>query len=110
MADQVPARIFRLVLLGEHLLINREKFLALDVHERRGHDNEFPGEIEVELLHQVNVLAELIGQPDHVHLIDINLFLTNKVQEQIQRPLEHFKMVSQLAHLPAERDLRMGTA
>ena len=98
MTDQVPARVFLLVLLGEHLLINREKFLALDVHERRGHDDEFPSEIEVELLHQVNVLAELIGQPHHVHLVDIDLFLSDKVQQQIQRPLEHLKMVSQLAH------------
>ena len=78
--DQIPAGILLLVLLGNHLLIDRKQFLALDVHERRGHDDKLPGQLEVELLHQVNVLAELVGQLDHVHLVDVDLLLANQVQ------------------------------
>ena len=109
LADQIPTRVLLLVLLGKHLQINREQFLALDVHQRGGHDDELAGELEVEPLHQVDVFAELVGQLDHVHLVDIDLFLADEVQQQIQRPLEHFELVSQIAHWTAGRGFSAGT-
>ena len=108
LADQVPARVFLLVFLRKNLQIYREQLLAFNVHQRGGHHDEIPGEVEVEPLHQLDVFAELVGQLDHIHLVDIDLFLANKMQQQVQRPLKNLKLISQLAHWPAGRVLSDG--
>ena len=67
------------------LLVHRQQFAALDVHERRGHHEEFAGDLQVELPHQVDVFDELGGQLGEVDLVNVHLLLLDQIKKQIER-------------------------
>ena len=49
LADEFPARIFALLLAFDlHLLVSGKQLTAFDVHQGRGHDEEFAGDFQVE--------------------------------------------------------------
>ena len=56
--DQAPheqiARVLFLAVDVRRRLGPRQQHLRLDVDERRGHHQELPGDIEIEILHQLN--------------------------------------------------------
>ena len=108
--NEIPPGIVVLILIfNDDLLVDWEQFLALDVHERGGHHDKLARQVQVEALHQLHVLAELIGNLHHVDLVDIDLLLAYQMKEQIQRPLKHFKLETQFRHLPGANELRTGT-
>lgn len=61
---------------------------ALDVHQLGSHEDELPGDLEVEHLHQVQVSEILVGDLDDRDVPDIHLLLPDQVQEQVQRSFE----------------------
>ena len=93
LADQLPARVFLLlVALGLDLLVHRQQFAALDIHERRGHHEKLAGDFEVELAHQLDVLDELRGDLRQVDLVNVHLLLFHQVKEQVERAFEHLEL------------------
>ena len=108
--NEIPPGIVVLILIfNDDLLVDWEQFLALDVHECGGHNDELASNVQIEALHQLHILAELIGNLHHVDLVDIDLLLAYQMKEQIQRPLKHFKLETQFRHLPGANELRTGT-
>ena len=93
LADEFPARVFAFLLaFHRHLLVHGQQFAALDIHERRGHDKEFAGDLQIELAHEVNVFDELRGEPREVDLINVHLLLFDEVKEQIERAFEDLEL------------------
>ncbi len=93
LADQFPARVCALLFaFHRHLLVHGQQFAALDVHERRSHDEEFAGDLQIELAHEVNVFDELRGEPREVDLINVHLLLFDEVEEQIERAFEDLEL------------------
>ena len=92
LADEFPARIFAFLLVFDlHLLIDGQKFAALDVHERGGHHEEFAGDVEIEHAHDFDVFDELGGELGEVDFVNIDFFLPDEVEKQIERAFEDFK-------------------
>ena len=60
----------------------------LQVDERRGHHQEFAGDIEVQLLHELDHVEVLRGDERDRNVVDVDLVLLDEVQQQIQRSLE----------------------
>ena len=80
LTDQFPARVFAFLLAFHlHLLVHGQQFAALDIHERRGHDEEFAGDLQIELAHEVDVFDELRGEPREVDLINVHLIKKEEV-------------------------------
>ena len=89
LANQLPAGIaLVLVFLVSHLLIDRQQLLALDVHERRGHDEKLTGDLQIKLAHEFDVFDEFLGDLGQIDLIDVHFLLANEVEQQIQRTLK----------------------
>ena len=93
LANQFPARVIAL-LFSFHLslLVHRQEFPALDVHERGSHHEEFARDLQVELAHQVDVFDELGGEFGEVDVVNADLFLFNEVKEQIQRAFKNLEL------------------
>ena len=101
--DQFPARVFAFLLaLDLHLLVHRQQFAALDVHERRGHHEKFAGDLQIELAHQVNVLDELGGEAREVDFINVHLLLFDEIKEQIERAFEDLELDFVFGHETAK--------
>jgi hypothetical protein len=62
------------------------------VNQRRRHHQEFPRDIQVQLLHQPEVAEILLGNEGNRDVVDVHLVLANEVQEEIQRPLERLEL------------------
>ena len=65
LTDQFPTRILPfLFALDLHLLLHGQQFAALDIHQRRGHDEEFAGDLQVQQAHRsmysMNWVASLV--------------------------------------------------
>ena len=78
-----------LPLLPGGVRIGRQEHSRLDVDQRRGHENEFPGHIDVQLLKQMEVVEVLLRDPRNRDIVDVDLLLANQVEQQVQRPLVH---------------------
>ena len=97
--DQLPAWVLEfLLVLDFHLLIHWQQFAALDVHQRGGHYDEFPRQLEVEALHHLHVLEELRGQLGHVDFINIHFLFPDEKQEEIHRAFEDFELDFEVGH------------
>ena len=93
LADEFPARILAFLFAFDlRLLIGGQQFAAFDVHERRGHDEEFAGDFKVEFTHEVNVFDELRGQPGEVDRVNVHFLLFDEVKEQIQRAFKNLEL------------------
>jgi len=66
----------------------RQQHPRLDVDERRRHHEELPGDVEIHLLHQVDVLDVLRRNQRDGDVVDADLVALDQVQQQVERPLE----------------------
>ncbi len=85
-AHQRLARIFLRILLRR--IGPRQQHPRLDVDQRRRHHQELAGDVEVQLLHQVEVLEVLLRDERDRDVVDVDLVLLDEVQQQIERALE----------------------
>ena len=67
---------------------DRQKHAALDVHQRRGHDEEVTGELEVIFFLGTQDLEVLLRDLLDRDIVDIDLVLADQEQEQVQRTFE----------------------
>ena len=91
-ADQRVARIFLVRRIAGRGLGPRQQHLALDVDQRRRHHQELAGDVEVQLLHQVQVLEVLPGDDRDLDVVDVHLVLLDQMNEQIERPFEGLQL------------------
>ena len=104
-ADEFPARILTfLLLLGLHLLLHGQQLLALDVHERAGHHEEFAGDLNVEFAHEIDVLNKFARNLGEVHLVDVHFLLLHQVKQEIHRPLKHLEFDFIFRHVRAPQN------
>ena len=66
----------------------REKHLALDVGERRRHDEVLGSKVELHQLHHREILQVFLGHERDRDVEDVQLVLLAEVQQQIERALE----------------------
>ena len=85
-ADERLARILFRIFLRR--IGPRQQHPRLDVNERGRHDEELAGHVEVQFLHQVEVVEILLRDQRDRNVVDIHLVLLDQVQQQIERPLE----------------------
>jgi len=89
--DERPAGVMPFVCGGDFLFraaFDREEHAALDVHERRGHDEEVTRELEIILLLCAQDLEVLLRDLLNRDVVDIDLVLADQEQEQVQRAFE----------------------
>src|SRR5690348_8787682 len=95
MLQELPEQI----LLGESRFVSiaarsacffllRKKRLALPVQESGGHHQEFAGQIEVQLLHELDVRQVLIGDPTDGNPRDIELMALDQIKQEVQGAFE----------------------
>jgi hypothetical protein len=91
LVDEFPARIeFLLVGVGvDGLLVLREQHAAFDLHQRRRHDEELAGDLELQVLHRVEDLEVLLGHRLDRDVVDIEFVFAQQEQQQVQRTFEH---------------------
>src|SRR5262249_37572373 len=63
--------------------------LRLDVDQRRRHDEELAGDVEVELAHQIDRVEVLLRDERDRDVVDVDLVPLDQEQQEIERPLEH---------------------
>ena len=72
------------------LYVTWQKHLGLHLHQRRRHEDEVGGLLEVEQMHagaqERQVLVRDRGDGD---VVDVHLILADEVEKQVQRPLEN---------------------
>jgi hypothetical protein len=64
----------------------------LDVNQRGGHHEELPDDVEVQLLHQIQVIEVLLRDERDRNVVDVDLVLLDEVQQQIERTFEVLKV------------------
>ena len=83
--ERLAGILFGLILRG---IRPRQQHTGLDVDERRRHQQEVAGHIEIQLLHQLQVLEVLLGYQHDGNVVNVDFVLPDEVQEQVERPLE----------------------
>jgi hypothetical protein len=89
--DQLGARIDLLLGLGLFVRlrrIGRQEHLALDVGEGRRHHEVLARHVEIEVLHDSQVLEVPLDHERDREIEDVELVLLDEVQEEVERPLE----------------------
>jgi hypothetical protein len=66
----------------------RQQQARLDLHQHRRHHQVLGGELEVLRPHDLDVLEVLARERRHRDVQDVEVFLADQVQQQIQRPFE----------------------
>src|SRR6185312_807148 len=77
--DLVPLRV---------QLLAREEHPGLDPHERRDEENEFAGELDIEVLLGVDVPKKIGDDPVYGDIVDVQLAPFDKEQQQVERAFE----------------------
>ena len=62
--------------------------MDLDVHELGGHDDEVAGDLQIEFLHEMKVLQELLRDAGDRDIVDVELVPFDEEQEEIERSLK----------------------
>ena len=106
---QLGARIL-LGRLGRRRPRQQEPRLDLDQHRR--HHQILGGELQVLRAHDLDVFEVLARERRHRDVQDVQVFLTDQVQKQIQRPLErlqdHFQRVGRDVEVDRQFDDRLA--
>ena len=87
-ADERVARIFLLAFDAGRRLRPRQQHLRLDVNQRRRHHEELAGDVEVQLLHQLDGVEILLRDERDRNVVDVDLVLLDQVEQQVERALE----------------------
>ena len=85
------ARIFGDVLVACRRLRARQQHFRLDVDKGCGHHQKLAGEIEIQLLHQLDRFEVLCGDERDGDIVDVQLVFLDEVKQQIERTLEAVK-------------------
>jgi hypothetical protein len=103
LADEFPTRVFAFFLaFRDDLLIDGEQLATLDIHERRGHDEELAGDVEIEHTHDIDVFDELRGELGEVDFVDVDLLFLDEIEQQVERSFEHLEFYFVFGHEPPE--------
>jgi hypothetical protein len=96
MLDQPPHERLARILLGlapaRRRLGAGQQHLRLDVNQRRRHDQELAGDVEIQLLHQLDVREVLLRDSGDRNVVHIHLVDPDEVYEEIERPFERFEL------------------
>ncbi len=89
--EQPLHQVLARVLLGLALAGRRprQQHLGLEVDEQRRFVDVLAGDVEVELLHQLQVGVELIADGRHRDVGDLDTVDLDQMQQQVERPFEH---------------------
>jgi Glycosyl transferase family 2 len=68
------------------------------VHEGGGHYEEFAGDLEIQQPHGIDIGDELASEGRQIDFIDIDLFLFNKVEQQVEGTFEDFEFDFVICH------------
>src|ERR1051325_1916372 len=99
LANEFPTRIVAILFAFDfRALLNRKQFTAFDIHQRRGHDEEFAGDFEVKQAHRLDVFDKLFGETSQIDLINVDFLFLNEIEEQIQGSFEDFKFYFIFSH------------
>jgi len=79
-AHQLGARV---LLLGGLALRARQQHARLDLRQRGGHQHVLAGELELQLLHQLDVLHVLPGDLRKRDVEDVEVLAADQVQQQV---------------------------
>ena len=88
-ADEFLSGILLLFLL---LRILRQEHPALDIQQRRRHDQEFAGHVHVLGVHVAHIGEILVRDRDDRDIVDVDLVLIDQVQQKVQRALEDLQL------------------
>src|SRR5215471_1028501 len=69
-------------------LRTRKQHPRLDVNQRRRHDEKLAGDVEIQLLHQLNRVEILLRDERDGNVMDFHRVLLDEMEEQIERSLE----------------------
>src|ERR1017187_1067262 len=86
--EEAPHELLARVLLGRVRGCARQDHLRLDVHEHHLDIEELGRDLEVELLHEDEVLVILPADVGEGQVPDVEFVLPDQVQQQVERPLE----------------------
>ena len=90
--DQPPnqriTRIFGVAIVLRLELEPGHQRARLDVYQRGGHHQEVTRDVEVELLHHVEVVEILLGDEHDRDVVDVDFLLPDQQQQQVERTLE----------------------
>ena len=90
-ADERVARIL-FALVGLCGIGPRQQHAALDVNQRGRHHQELAREIQIELLHQPEVVEVLLGDERDRNVVHVHLILPNQMNEQIEGAFERLQL------------------
>ena len=85
---QDVARILLVAVDAGSRLGPRQQHSGLDVNQRGRHHQEVAGDVEIQLLQQVNRIEILLRDEHDRDVVDVQLVLPDQVQEQIERAVE----------------------
>ena len=88
--EQPPHQRLARIFLGIFLrrVGARQQHPRLDVDQRRRHHQELARDVEVHLLHQIDVVEVLLGDQRDRDVVDAELVLPDQMQQEIERALE----------------------
>jgi hypothetical protein len=66
----------------------RQQHLRLDVNQSGCHHEEFPRDIEVQLLHQLNGIEVLLGDQRNRNVVDVDFAPLDEMKQEVQRAVE----------------------
>ena len=87
--DELGTRVELVALL---LSVRGQQHARLDPGERRGHQQILAGDVDVELVHQIEVLEILLPDRGDRDLRDLHLVDPDQMEQQIEGPLEGRKL------------------
>jgi hypothetical protein len=78
-------RLLGVELASEVDLFPRQQAARLDRHQRRRHDEELAGGVDVDRLQVAQMGEVLVADADQRHLADVHLLLLHQVEQQVER-------------------------
>ena len=81
----------RIGLLGDRVARAWQQHAGFNFREGGRHDQIFARQLELHILHQLDVVHVLARDVGQWNIQNIEILFANQIQEQIERPLECFK-------------------
>ncbi len=95
LVDELPARIDVVLALPvgvDRVLALRKQHPALYLHQGGRHHEEFPGYLQIELLHRTKDRDILLRHRLDRDVVDVYLVLADQEKEQVKRALEYLEL------------------
>jgi hypothetical protein len=92
-ADQLgPGVLLLLLSLSLFPLRSRQKHLGFDMEQGGGHQKKLPGNVQVQVFHQLQVFQVLLGDGRDGDVVNIDLILLDQIQKQVHGPFEGIQL------------------